>query len=91
MKKAIKENNFNALADCLYENNKLWTALAVDCMNDDNLLPDDLRASIISLSIFVQKHMHQVLTKKASAVPLLEINAMILRGLKTEGTSECQV
>lgn len=85
MKKAIQNDDYKALAEALYENNKLWTALAVDCMNDENELPDTLRARIISLSIFTQKHMHKVLAKQESAVPLLEINAIILRGLKQEG------
>ncbi|WP_300033216.1 flagellar biosynthesis regulator FlaF [uncultured Roseobacter sp.] len=88
IKKAIKTDDFKSLAEALYENNKLWTALAVDCADDRNTLPDDLRASIISLSIFVQKHMHKVLMKEESAVPLLEINAMILRGLKQEGSAQ---
>lgn len=87
LKKAIKNNDFNALAEALYENNKLWTALAADCMSDANQLPEDLRARIISLAIFTQKHMHKVLSKQESAIPLLEINAMILRGLKQEGAA----
>lgn len=87
MKKAIKTDDFKALAEALYENNKLWTALAADCMHEDNQLPEDLRARIISLAIFTQKHMHKVLSHKESAIPLLEINAMILRGLKQEGAA----
>lgn len=88
LKKAIKNDDFNALAEALYENNKLWTALATNCADDDNLLPDELRASIISLSIFVRKHMHKVFTEKESAIPLLEINAMILRGLRQQGSKQ---
>jgi flagellar protein FlaF len=88
LKNAIKANDFKTLAEALYENQKLWTALAVDCMDDRNLLPEELRANIVSLSVFTQKHTQKVLQRKESAVPLLEINAMILKGLKQEGSSQ---
>ncbi|MFK7878939.1 flagellar biosynthesis regulator FlaF [Roseobacter sp.] len=85
LKKAIKNDDFNLLAEALYENNKLWTALAIDVMDDNNMLPDELRARIVYLAEFTQLHTHKVLRKKETAVPLLEINAMILGGLKQEG------
>ena len=84
IKKAMVADDFPALAEALYENNKLWTALAVDCLDDNNLLPDDLRAGIVSMSVFTQKHTQKVLSKKDTALPLLEINAAILKGLKQE-------
>lgn len=88
MKKAIKTNDFLALAEALYENNKLWTALAIDVADDDNLLPEELRARIFSLADFTRLHTQKVLRKKESAIPLLEINAIILGGLKQEGETK---
>lgn len=88
LKKAIKDDDFKALAGALVENQKLWTALAVDCLNDDNLLPDEVRAGIVSLSEFTRKHTQKVLRKKESAVALLEINAVILKGLSQAGVSK---
>lgn len=85
MKKAIQKSDFPALAEALYENNKLWTALAVDVANPDNLLPEELRARIIYLADFTRQHSHKVLTKTETAVPLLEINAAVLKGLKQQG------
>ncbi|MDW3180423.1 flagellar biosynthesis regulator FlaF [Roseobacter sp.] len=85
LKKAIKSNDFPALAEALYENNKLWTALAVDVMDENNLLPDQLRAQIVYLADFTRLHTQKVLRKQETAVPLLEINAMILGGLKQQG------
>ena len=84
LKRAIQSNDFQALAEALYENNKLWTALSVDCLDDNNLLPDELRARIVSLAEFTRQHSHKVLRKTDTAVPLLEINAAILKGLKSE-------
>ncbi|MGZ2259734.1 flagellar biosynthesis regulator FlaF [Roseobacter sp. A03A-229] len=88
MKKAIKSDDFPALAEALYENNKLWTALAVDVADDNNLLPDELRARIIYLADFTRIHTQKVLRKQETAVPLLEINAIILGGLKQEGETK---
>jgi flagellar protein FlaF len=88
MKVALKSGDFPALASALHENNKLWMAFAVDVANPDNLLPDDLRARIIYLSDFTRQHTQKVLQKRESAVPLIEINAAIMRGLKQEGTTK---
>lgn len=85
LKKAIKSDDFPALAEALYQNNKLWTALAVDVIDENNLLPDELRARIVYLAEFTRLHTQKVLRKKDTAVPLLEINAMILGGLRQEG------
>lgn len=84
MKRAMQQDNFPALAEALHENNKLWTALAVDAANPENLLPDELRARIVYLADFTRQHAGQVLRKQETAIPLLEINAAILKGLKQE-------
>ena len=85
LKKAIKSDDFPSLAEALYENNKLWTALAIAALDDNNLLPEDLRARIVYLADFTRVHTQKVLRKTDSAIPLLEINALILGGLKQEG------
>ncbi len=51
-------------------------------MQDDNKLPDALRAQLIGLAEFVRKHSLQVLAGKASIVPLIDINTSIMRGLR---------
>lgn len=87
MKKAIESDDFPKLAEALYENNKLWTALAIDVIDENNLLPDELRARIVYLADFTRIHTQKVLRKEDTAVPLLEINAIILGGLKPKGGS----
>lgn len=88
MKTAMQKKDYPALASALYENNKLWLTLATDVADSDNPLPDELRARIIYLADFTRQHTHKVLQKTDTAVPLLEINAAILRGLKQEGTKK---
>jgi flagellar protein FlaF len=74
------------LVEALSDNQRLWTALAVDVADSDNGLPAELRARIFYLAEFVQQHTSQVLTKKARVRPLLEINAAILKGLSGRST-----
>lgn len=84
MKRAIQMNDFPALAEAIHENNRLWMALAIDVANPENELPDELRARIVYLADFTRQHSRKVMLKTESAVPLLEINASILKGLKQE-------
>lgn len=74
-------SQYPALVKALSDNQRLWTALAVDVADDDNALPNELRARIFYLAEFVSKHTNLVLTKKARITPLLEINAAVLAGL----------
>lgn len=82
IKRAMQQDDFPALAAALHENNKLWTALAIDVGNPNNSLPTELKARIVYLADFSLQHSRKVLRKTESAVHLLEINAAILKGLK---------
>ena len=73
--------DFSGRIRALHWNRRLWTALAADCSNPQNTLPVDLRASIISLSIWVDKHTSQVMQKQHSIQPLIDINRIIMQGL----------
>lgn len=84
MKRAIQQSDFPALVEALHENNQLWMALAVDAANPENKLPAALRARIVYLADFTRQHTHKVMQKLETAVPLLEINSAILKGLKQE-------
>lgn len=48
-------------AEALSLNRRLWSLLAADCSADGNQLSQPLRAQIISLSIFVDRHSSQVM------------------------------
>ena len=87
LKKAIESTNFNDLVESLHENRKLWRVLAMNVSQADNELPKDLCARIFYLSEFTDHHTREVIRKKASAVPLLEVNTAILRGLRPQGTA----
>ena len=78
---------YNDLVAAVHDNRRLWTILAADAADDGNRLPDELRASIISLAGFTLEHSQAVLRKKASAAPLIEINSVIMRGLRSGATT----
>jgi flagellar biosynthesis activator protein FlaF len=67
--------------DVLDWNRRVWSFMANECADDSNLLPDQLRASIISLAIFVGRHSSEVMQKNAEIEPLIDINRMIMQGL----------
>ena len=68
--------------DALDWNRRLWRTLAADCMDDRNTLTEDVRAKIISLSLWVAKYSRSVTREKAPLDPLIEINRTIMQGLQ---------
>ncbi len=70
------------LVDAVDWNKKLWRTLAADCMDDRNQLPQEIRAKIVSLSLWIAKYSRQVTRNGASLDPLIEVNRTIMQGLK---------
>ena len=68
-------------ADALDWNRRVWTALASDCSGDGNGLPDSLRASIISLGLFVSKETSKAIRGGGDIDFLIELNRTIMQGL----------
>ena len=70
------------LVEAVDWNRRMWRTLAADCMDDRNKLTQDVRAKIISLSLWVAKYSRNVTRNKASLDPLIEINRNIMQGLQ---------
>ena len=70
------------LVEAIDWNRRLWRTLAADCMDDRNALTQDVRAKIISLSLWVAKYSRSVTREKAPLDPLIEINRTIMQGLQ---------
>jgi len=62
-------------------NRRLWTTLATDCSDQNNRLSVEVRAQIISLSLWVGRYSSHVIRSRASVEPLVEINRTIMQGL----------
>lgn len=65
-------------------NRRLWSALAADCAREDNALAPPLRASIISLSLWVNRHSSAVMRREEAFEPLIEINRIVMQGLEPQ-------
>ncbi len=75
-----------ARVDALDWNRRVWSALSEDCSNPGNGLPASLRASIISLAIWVGRHTSAVIRRQDDIESLIEINRMIMQGLVPTST-----
>jgi flagellar protein FlaF len=80
-----------ARVDALDWNRRVWTVLAEDCANPANGLPAPLRASIISLSIWVGRHTSAVIRRREGFEPLIQVNRIIMQGLAPSAVSATTV
>ncbi len=67
--------------DALHWNRQLWNALATECAAEDNSLPAPLRAHIISLSMFVNRHTSAIMQGSETFDELIEVNRIVMQGL----------
>ncbi len=75
------ESDLSRRMRALHWNRRLWTTLAGDCASPGNALPEQTRASIISLSIWVDKHTSGVMRREQPIQPLIDVNRIIMQGL----------
>ena len=77
----VDTRDFQTRIDALDWNRRVWTALATDCSTESNGLPVEVRAQIISLSLWVSRHSSAVMRKEEEIEPLIDINKIIMQGL----------
>jgi flagellar protein FlaF len=70
-----------ALMPALHRNREMWSTFAVTCGGAGNQLSQELRASIISLALWVDRHTSAVVAGRETIEPLLEVNRSLLEGL----------
>ena len=94
-RKLMEVNERNKLDTTTMEaldwNRRLWSTLSTDCGTEGNTLPHQLRAGIISLSIWVSKHTSLIMRDGEKIEDLISINKTIMEGLamqpgQTDGT-----
>lgn len=76
-----ERGDFKKLMDALDWNRRLWSTLAVDCSTSANQLPVNVRAQIISLSLWVSRFSSEVVRSRGSLEPLIDVNRAIMQGL----------
>lgn len=86
-KAAASKSNFPALADALHRNRQMWVTMAAGVADNDNDLPEMLRAQIFYLAEFTELHSRKVLRGEADSAALVDINTAVLRGLNGQGVA----
>ncbi|MCR9129907.1 MAG: flagellar biosynthesis regulator FlaF [Alphaproteobacteria bacterium] len=74
-------------AEALDWNRRVWSAFAADCASPDNALPDSLRASIISLAIFISKETSLAMRGEGDVDTLIDLNRTIMQGLAPQASA----
>ncbi len=65
----------------LDDNRRLWHALEEDLASPGNQLPDQLKAQIISVAIWVERHSKLAEQGDAKIDALIQVNESIMKGL----------
>ena len=79
--KGLKSQEFYKAVDW---NRRLWLALHMDLASNENRFPDSLKANIVSIAIWVDKHSRILLRGGSSLEPLISVNRTIMEGLSSE-------
>jgi flagellar protein FlaF len=77
----VDEKDITTRIDALDWNRRLWATLATDCSEPANVLPSPMRAQIISLSLFVNRHSSAIMRGEETFQDLIDINRMMMQGL----------
>ncbi|HEX4182322.1 MAG TPA: flagellar biosynthesis regulator FlaF [Caulobacteraceae bacterium] len=72
-----------ARIDALDWNRRLWSTLAADCAEPANELPQEVRAQIISLSMWVGRHTAAVVRREEDFAALIDLNRTMMQALSS--------
>jgi flagellar biosynthesis activator protein FlaF len=70
-----------ALMESLHRNREMWNAFSDACLASGNGLPAGLRASIVSIGMWVGRYTSEVATGKGDMQDLIDVNKSIMEGL----------
>ena len=69
------------LRDALSENQQFWAALRYDLAEPANAMPDTLKASLISIGLWVDRQTSALMAGQGRLSGLIEVNVNIAAGL----------
>ena len=76
------------LVDAALWNRRVWSAMKLDLMNENNRLPRDLRGKLVSIALFIERETTQILAFKSDLSWVIGINKTIMDGLKPRAMPE---
>jgi len=71
-----------AIVKAVADNRQLWLTLQIDLASEENKLPLELKAQLISIAIWVDKYSVSAMKREASLEPLITVNKQIMEGLR---------
>ncbi|MEO5375226.1 MAG: flagellar biosynthesis regulator FlaF [Alphaproteobacteria bacterium] len=76
--------NYEIFAQALRFNHLLWTIIQADIVDAENTLPPEIKANVMSLSLFVDKQTAKALTEGTPELltTLININRNVAEGLR---------
>lgn len=77
----VDQSDHATRIDALDWNRRLWSTLATDCSDPGNAMAKPMRAQIISLSLFINKHSSAVMRGDDTFDVLIDINRSVMQGL----------
>lgn len=80
-KSGLRDHSF---IDAIDWNRRMWSAFSTDCGLPGNGLPDQLRAQIISIALWVGRYSSDVVQRNASMDALIDVNRAIMDGLAAQ-------
>jgi flagellar protein FlaF len=72
------------VADCANWNKQVWGILMEDVSTKENQFPQELRAAIISLELWVTRETSLVLSGEGDFAALISVNKDIMKGLQPQ-------
>lgn len=73
-----------ALMPALHHNREVWQVLAGLCAAPDNALPPTLRAALVSLAMWVDRHTSAVIKGRETIDELIIVNLDVIAGLSAQ-------
>ena len=87
---AVHDNNGEnpgEWGDAIHRNLQLWSIIAADVLNEENVLPSETRAGLFSLSEFVRRTSMKVLAGADGLADIIDVNRTIMAGLDGSAAS----
>ena len=81
MSAGAADRNSPEFLQAIENNRRLWDTLRSDLESETNWLAKDLKAKLISLALWVNRHSDMVVESKAEVGPLIAVNQTIMEGL----------
>ena len=78
----VDRSDIKTRIEALDWNRRLWSVLSTDCSDSDNAMAAPMRAQIISISLFVNRHSSEIMRGGDDDFEtLIDINRSIMQGL----------